>query len=375
MIPFNRPAVVGNEKGYIRIAMENRKLSAGGRFTERCEQWLEERFGCNKAFMASSCADSLEMAALMAGIQPGDEVIMPSFTFVSMANAFALRGAKIVFVDIRPDTMNINENLIEEAVTDRTRAIVPIHYAGISCEMDKIKEIAEKYQLLVIEDAAQAVMSTYYGQPLGTIGDMGTYSFHETKNFTSGEGGALLVNNYRFIERAEIVSEKGTNQKAFSLGQTNQYTWVELGSSFLPSELNCAFLFAQLEQADQITNNRLASWQRYDDKLAPLAELGLIEVPHVPEGCIHNGHLYYIKTKHNDERNSLIQYLRSKGIMAVSHYIPLHSSPAGIQFGRFHGEDRFTTRESERLIRLPLFYDIKKSSIDYIANQIRSFYT
>ncbi|HET7658630.1 MAG TPA: dTDP-4-amino-4,6-dideoxygalactose transaminase [Bacillales bacterium] len=374
MIPFNRPAVVGNEKGYIRVAMENRKLSGGGRFTEKCELWLEERFECEKAFMTSSCTDALEMAALLADIQPGDEVIMPSFTFVSTANAFALRGAQIVFVDIRPDTMNIDETLIEDAITDKTKAIVVVHYAGISCEMDSIKETAEKHQLLVIEDAAQAIMSTYHGQPLGTIGDLGTYSFHETKNFTSGEGGAIIVNNRRFIERAEIISEKGTNRKEFSLGQTDKYTWVDLGSSFLPSELNAAYLLAQLEQADKITKNRLDSWDRYDERLAPLAEKGLIDVPHVPEGCGQNGHLYYIKTKDLQERNALIKHLQNQEIMAVFHYVPLHSSPAGKQYGRFHGEDRYTTTESERLLRLPMFYGLKKNNIDTITNQIGSFY-
>lgn len=374
MIPFNKPAIVGNEKGYIRVAMENRKLASGGRFTKQCQQWLEERFGCNKALMTPSCSNSLEMTALLAEIQSGDEVIMPSFTFVSTANAFALRGAEIVFVDIRPDTMNINEDLIEEAVTDKTKAIVVTHYAGISCDMDKIKKTAKDNQLLLIEDAAQAVMSSYRGHPLGSIGDIGIYSFHETKNLTSGEGGALIVNNPRFIERAEIISEKGTNRKAFSQDKTDHYTWVDLGSSFLPSELNCAFLLAQLEQADKITKNRLTSWQRYDDKLSDLAERGFIDLPHVPVECSHNGHLYYIKTKNISERQSLIQHLRNKGVLAVFHYVPLHTSPAGKKFGRFHGEDRFTTSESERLIRLPLFYDLKKSHIDYIVNQIRNFY-
>ncbi|HEX7065745.1 MAG TPA: dTDP-4-amino-4,6-dideoxygalactose transaminase [Bacillales bacterium] len=374
MIPFNRPAVTGNEKGYIRVAIENRKLSGGGEFTKKCTCWLEEQLGCKQAFLTASCTDALEMSAILADIQPGDEVIMPSYTFVSTANAFALRGARIVFVDIRPDTMNIDETLIEPAVTDRTKAIVVVHYGGVACEMETIKKIAGKHGLLVIEDAAQAVMSTYHGQTLGTIGDLGTFSFHETKNYTSGEGGALLVNNEHFAERAEIVREKGTNRSQFFRGQVDKYTWVDIGSSFLPGELNAAYLYAQLENADDINNDRMNSWYDYAGRLGPLKEAGHIELPSVPEYCRHNAHMFYIKAGSLRERTALIDYLKRQGIMAVFHYVPLHSSPAGRQFGRFHGEDRFTTIESERLLRLPMYYGLAAADIEYITDQIRSFY-
>ncbi|HEU5139332.1 MAG TPA: dTDP-4-amino-4,6-dideoxygalactose transaminase [Bacillales bacterium] len=374
MIPFNRPAVTGNEKGYIRVAIENRKLSGGGEFTKNCARWLEDQFSCQKAFMTASCTDALEMSAILADIQPGDEVIMPSYTFVSTANAFALRGARIVFVDIRPDTMNIDEAYIESAVTERTKAIVAVHYAGVACEMDTITKIAEKYDLLVIEDAAQAVMSTYKGQALGTIGDLGTFSFHETKNYTAGEGGALLVNNERFIERAEIVREKGTNRSQFFRGQVDKYTWVDLGSSFLPGELNAAYLYAQLENANDINDDRINSWHDYAGRLSPLREAGHIDLPTVPENCRHNGHMFYIKTANLRERAALIDYLKRQGIMAVFHYVPLHSSPAGKQYGRFHGEDRFTTIESERLLRLPMYYGLSAADIEYITDKIGSFY-
>lgn len=374
MIPFNKPTVIGSEKGYVRVAIENRKLSGGGIFTEKCNNWLEERLGAQKTFLTPSCTDALEMSAILAGIEPGDEVIMPSYTFVSTANAFALRGATIVFVDIRPDTMNIDETLIEEAITDKTKAIVPVHYAGVACEMDTITSIAEKYGLLVIEDAAQGVMSSYRGRALGTIGEFGAFSFHETKNFTSGEGGALSINDNRFLESGEIAHEKGTNRSKFFRGQVDKYTWVNLGSSFLPSELNAAFLLAQLEQADKINNDRLKSWDHYAQRLEPLAETGKMEVPYVPEECQHNGHMFYLKTKDVEERTRLINHLKDCGVMAVFHYVPLHSSPAGKKFGRFHGEDRFTTKDSERLVRLPLYYGLKKPEIDYITEQIRSYY-
>ncbi|HET7577644.1 MAG TPA: dTDP-4-amino-4,6-dideoxygalactose transaminase [Bacillales bacterium] len=374
MIPFNKPARVGNEKGYIRIAMENRKLAGNGPFSEKCSRWLEEHFDCHKVWMTPSCTDALEISAILAGIGQGDEVIMPSYTFVSTANAFVLRGARIVFVDIRPDTMNIDETLIESAVTDETKAIVVVHYAGVSCEMNAINQIAEKYGLLVIEDAAQAMMGKYHGQALGTIGELGTYSFHETKNFTSGEGGALLLNEDRFTERAEIIREKGTNRSRFFRGQVDKYTWVDQGSSYLMSELNAAYLYAQLERAKAINRNRLKSWRYYARVLAPLAEQGKIELPYIPAGCRHNGHMFYIKTKDLEERSALIHYLKERGIMAVFHYVPLHSSPAGKQFGRFHGKDHFTTKESERLLRLPMYYGLKKSDIDLITEHIRSFY-
>lgn len=374
MIPFNKPTLVGNEKAYVHAAIENRKLSGGGTFTGKCNSWFEERFHVQKSFLTPSCTDGLEMSAILAGIEPGDEVIMPSYTFVSTANAFALRGATIVFVDIRPDTMNIDETLIEEAITAKTKAIVPVHYAGVACEMDTINAIAEKYGLLVIEDAAQGVMSRYRGKALGALGHLGVYSFHETKNYTSGEGGALCINDSRFIEPAEIIHEKGTNRSKFFRGQVDKYTWVSLGSSFLPSELNAAFLLAQLDEADKINENRLESWNHYAERLQPLAESGQIELPYVPEECEHNAHMFYIKTKDLAERTRLIKHLKDRGVMAVFHYVPLHSSPAGKQFGRFHGKDRYTTKESERLLRLPLYYGLKKAEIDYITEQIGSFY-
>jgi dTDP-4-amino-4,6-dideoxygalactose transaminase len=374
MIPFNRPAVTGAEERYIREAIENQKLAGGGEFTKKCCRLLEEQFGCRKAFLTTSCTDALEMSAILADIKPGDEVIMPSYTFVSTANAFVLRGAKIVFVDIRPDTMNIDETLIEPAITDKTKAIVAVHYAGVSCEMNVINSIAKKHNLLVIEDAAQGMMSTYEGHALGTIGNLGTYSFHETKNYTSGEGGALLVNDDRFVERAEVIREKGTNRSQFFRGQVDKYTWVDIGSSFLASELSAAYLYAQLERLEEINNDRLNSWNHYAERLKPLAGVGQIQLPYVPEQCRHNAHMFYIKAKNLEERTQLIEFLKERGIMAVFHYVPLHTSPAGKQFGCFHGEDCHTTKESERLVRLPMYFGIKESDIDVITEQIKSFY-
>ncbi|HET7616300.1 MAG TPA: dTDP-4-amino-4,6-dideoxygalactose transaminase, partial [Bacillales bacterium] len=346
MIPFNKPAVTGNERGYIRVAMENRRLSGDGEFTKNCNRWLEERFGCQRAFLTSSCTDALEISSILADIEPGDEVIMPSYTFVSTANAFALRGAEIVFVDIRRDTMNIDETLVEDAITDKTKAIVAVHYAGVSCEMDELRSVADAHGLLLIEDAAQGVMSTYKGRALGSIGDIGTYSFHETKNYTAGEGGALLVNDEAFVERAEIIREKGTNRSQFFRGQVDKYTWVDVGSSFLPGELNAAYLYAQLEKAGEINEDRLQSWEAYYERLSPLAEEGIIELPCVPGHCNHNGHMFYIKSDNIKERTDLIGYLMNRNVMSVFHYVPLHSSPAGKRYGRFYGEDRFTTMES-----------------------------
>ncbi|ABN74633.1 dTDP-4-amino-4,6-dideoxygalactose transaminase [Actinobacillus pleuropneumoniae] len=373
-IPFNKPPIVGTELGYMQQAMASGKLSGDGFYSRRCERWLENQFGTAKALLTPSCTAALEMAAILIDIQAGDEVIMPSYTFVSTANAFVLRGAKIVFVDIRPDTMNIDETKIEAAITPKTKAIVPVHYAGIACEMDTIMAIAEKYRLYVIEDAAQAVMSSYKGKALGTIGHFGCYSFHETKNYSAGgEGGALLINDDRFIARAEVIREKGTNRSQFFRGETDKYTWRDLGSSFLMSELQAAYLYAQLEVAQQIKQTRLAVWQHYFEVLRPFAEQGRLELPTCPPECEQNGHLFYLKWRNSDERNDFIERLKQHGILAVFHYVPLHSSPAGQRFGSFIGEDRFTTSESERLVRLPLFYNLQPQESDKIIRVILEF--
>ncbi|MBU3134094.1 dTDP-4-amino-4,6-dideoxygalactose transaminase [Clostridium gasigenes] len=375
MINFNVPPVVGKEEQYISEAIrKNRKLSGDGPFTNKCNTWFQTEFNTPKALITTSCTHALEMTAILCNIQPGDEVIAPSYTFVSTVNAFVLRGAKIVFVDIRPDTMNIDEKLIEAAVTEKTRVIVPVHYAGVSCDMDKIMEIARKYNLYVVEDAAQGVMSKYKGKALGTIGDFGCYSFHETKNYSMGEGGAILIQNNDFIERAEIIREKGTDRSKFFRGQVDKYSWVDIGSSFLPSELNAAYLYAQLEEANLINDDRLNSWNLYKEGLKTLAEQGLIELPYIPEECEHNAHMFYIKLKNLEERSNLINYLKNKEILSVFHYVPLHSAKAGIDFGRFNGEDIYTTRESERLLRLPLYYGLSKSNIEYIIETIINFF-
>lgn len=375
MILFNVPPVVGKEEEYIREAIiKNRKLCGDGPFTKKCNNWFEEKFSIEKALITTSCTHALEMSAILCDIKPGDEVIVPSFTFVSTANAFVLRGATIVFVDIRPDTMNIDENLIEDAITEKTKAIVPVHYAGVSCNMDKIMSIAKKYNLYVIEDAAQGVMATYKGQALGTIGDMGCYSFHETKNYSMGEGGAITIRNKEFIERAEIIREKGTNRSKFFRGQVDKYSWIDLGSSFLPSELNAAYLLAQLEEADKVNEDRLNSWNLYYKGLSELEARGVIELPHIPEECEHNAHMFYIKTADLDERTKLIDYLKSKEILSVFHYIPLHSAEAGLKFGRFHGEDIYTTKESERLMRLPLYYGLEEEQVNYIVETIKEYF-
>jgi dTDP-4-amino-4,6-dideoxygalactose transaminase len=373
MIRFNKPAIVGNEIKYIQDAIEKQRLAGNNEYTKKCQALLDD-FGCKKSLLTTSCTAALEMSAILLNINPGDEVIMPSFTFVSTANAFILQRAKIVFVDIRPDTMNMDENLIEDAITEKTKAIVPVHYAGVSCEMDKILEIAQKYNLFVVEDAAQGVMAKYRNKFLGTIGDIGCYSFHETKNYNCGEGGAILLNDEKWIERAEIIWEKGTNRTKFFRGEIDKYTWVDIGSSYLPSELNAAYLLAQLEQRNKIKKNRLKSWNLYYEKLKKIQNNGLIELPFIPDHCEQNGHLFYIKVKNLEERTNLLNFLRQKGIKAVFHYIPLHSSPAGERFSRFHGEDKFTTRESERLVRLPLFYDLQPNQIEYIADCIYKFY-
>ena len=374
MISFNVPPVVGNELKYIEQAIGNHKICGDGEFTKKCSAWMEEKTGTAKALLTTSCTHATEMAALLADIQPGDEVVMPSFTFVSTADAFVLRGAKVKFVDIRPDTMNIDETLIEDAITDKTKAIVPVHYAGVGCEMDTIMDIARKHHLLVIEDAAQGVMSSYKGKALGTIGDYGCYSFHETKNYSMGEGGALLIKDPDMIERAEIVREKGTNRSKFFRGQIDKYTWVDAGSSYLPSELNAAYLWAQLEQADMVHDNRLKSWNLYKELLTPIAEKEYITLPYIPEECTHNAHMFYIKTKNLEERSALISYLKENGVLAVFHYIPLHGAPAGQKYGEFIGEDKYTTRESERLVRLPMYYNLSEEDITYVAELISRFY-
>ncbi len=375
MIPFNAPPVVGTEIEYMQSAMASGKLCGDGGFTRRCQQWMEQTFGSKKVLLTPSCTASLEMAALLIDIQPGDEVIMPSYTFVSTANAFVLRGAKIVFVDIRPDTMNIDETLIEAAITERTRAIVPVHYAGVACEMDTIMALAAKYQLHVIEDAAQGVMSTYKGRALGTIGHIGCFSFHETKNYTAGgEGGATLINDAALVERAEIIREKGTNRSQFFRGQVDKYTWHDIGSSYLMADLQAAYLWAQLEAAQRINDQRLRLWQRYYDALQPIAARGRITLPSIPAHCQHNAHMFYIKLNDNDDRQRLINWLKEAEILAVFHYIPLHNAPAGKHFGRLHQQDRFTTAESERLLRLPLFYNLSDNNQNTVISSLLSFF-
>lgn len=374
MINFNVPPYTGKELEYVSQAVANHKICGDGEFTRKCNAWFEEKTGTAKCLLTTSCTHATEMAALLANIKEGDEVIMPSYTFVSTADAFVLRGATVVFVDIRPDTMNIDENLIEDAITERTKAIVPVHYAGVSCEMDKIMDIAKRHNLIVIEDAAQGVMSTYKGQPLGTIGDFGAYSFHETKNYSMGEGGALLIKHEKDIEDAEIIREKGTNRSKFFRGQIDKYTWVNYGSSYLPSDMNAAYLYAQLEIAEQINDARLAIWNRYYERLQPLKEAGKIELPIVPENCVHNAHMFYIKAKDLEERTAFINFLKEKGVMSVFHYVPLHSAPAGVKYGRFHGEDKYTTKESERLARLPLYYGLTMEQVDYICDTVIEFY-
>ncbi len=374
MINFNVPPCTGKELDYIKQAVKNHKICGDGEFTHKCNAWLEDRTESKKCLLTTSCTHALEMAALLADIKEGDEVIMPAFTFVSTADAFVLRGAKVVFVDIRPDTMNIDENLIEAAITEKTRAIVPVHYAGVSCEMDKIMDIASRHNLYVIEDAAQGILSTYKGKALGAIGDFGCLSFHETKNYSMGEGGALMIQHEKDIEDAEIIREKGTNRSKFYRGQIDKYTWVNYGSSYLPSDMNAAYLYAQLEMADEINDMRLECWNRYYENLKPLAASGKIELPVVPEGCVHNAHMFYIKAKDVEERTALISFLKENEIMSVFHYIPLHTAPAGLKFGRFHGEDKYTTKESERLSRLPMYYGLTVELVDQICDKVKEFY-
>ncbi|RUR56609.1 dTDP-4-amino-4,6-dideoxygalactose transaminase [Vreelandella populi] len=375
MINFNQPPYTSSEDLYVLQAMRSSKISGNGIFTQKCQLWFENNLPCKKALLTPSCTAALEMAALLINIQPEDEVIMPSYTFVSTANAFVLRGAKIVFVDIRPDTMNIDENLIEAAITSKTKAIVPVHYAGIACEMDVIMEIANRHKLYVIEDAAQGMRSYYKGKSLGTIGHFGTYSFHETKNYTSGgEGGLLIVNDDSFNERAEIIREKGTNRSKFFRGQVNKYSWMDIGSSYLPSELQTAYLWGQLENTEVIKQDRLTTWNAYFESIAPLASSRLVELPHIPKYCEHNAHMFFLKLKNLDERTSFIEHLKNLGVTSVFHYIPLHNSVAGKKFGRFHGKDMFTSQESERLVRLPLYYGLSNRDFQKIISSVESFF-
>ena len=374
MITFNVPPCADKAMEYIEECVRNQKICGDGAYTKKCNRWIEERTGTTKCLLTTSCTHATELAALLADIRPGDEVIMPAYTFVSTADAFVLRGAVPVFVDIRPDTMNIDEKLIEAAITDKTRAIVPVHYAGVACEMDTIMDIAARHGLLVIEDAAQGILATYKGKALGAIGDFGCYSFHETKNYSMGEGGALLIRDEKYVEDAEIIREKGTNRSKFYRGQIDKYTWVNYGSSYLPSDMNAAYLYAQLEQADEINQARLACWNRYYERLTPLKEAGKLELPVVPEGCVHNAHMFYVKVKDITERTEFISFLAENGVHSVFHYIPLHTAPAGQKFGRFHGEDRYTTAESERLARLPMYYGLSLEQVDYICDVIYKFF-
>ena len=374
MIPFNVPPCTGKELGYIKEAIDARKICGDGAFTKKCSAWLERRFNAHRVMLTTSGSTALDMASLLCGLQPGDEVILPSFTFSSSANSFAIYGAKLVFVDIRPDTMNIDETKIEAAITDRTKVILAMHYAGVACEMDAILDIAKRHGLLVVEDAAQGVMSSYKGRALGTIGDIGCWSFHETKNYSMGEGGAVVVNRPDLVERAEILREKGTNRARFFRGQVDKYTWVDIGDSFLPSELNAAYLWAQLELADEINNDRLASWNAYNEAFQALRARGLAELPTVPDGCVHNAHMYYLKCRDLAERTALIAYLKERDILAVFHYVPLHSAPAGLKYGRFSGEDVYTTAESDRLVRLPLYYGLTEADRAKVIAAVLSFY-
>ena len=375
MIHFNIPPFTGKEFDYMKEAVENHKICGDGPFTKKCDAWIEERFGTKKALLTTSGSTALDMAALLCGLQPGDEVILPSFTFSSTANSFVLAGAKLVFVDIRPDTMNIDENKIEAAITDKTRVICPVHYAGVACEMDKIMEIAKKYNLMVVEDAAQGVMSTYKGRALGTIGDFGCYSFHETKNYSAGEGGAILINNVDYIEKAEILREKGTNRAQFFRGQVAKYNWVDFGDSYLQSDLNAAYLWAQLEMADEINDNRLETWSSYYEAFKPLEEKGIIELPTIPTDCVHNAHMFYIKTKDLDTRQEFIKFMKDNEILCVFHYVPLHSAPAGLKFGRFNGIDEHTTSDSDRLVRLPMYYNMAKEDLEKVIEKTIEFFT
>ncbi len=374
MLSFNRSPYVGTEMGYIGEVIESRKICGDGMFTQKCNAWLERHFGAQKALLTTSGTTALDMALLLCDLKPGDEVILPSYTFSSTATAAVLAGARLVFVDIRPDTMNIDESKIEAAITEKTKVIIAVHYAGVACEMDTIMEIARRHDLKVVEDAAQGVMSTYKGQALGTIGDFGCYSFHETKNYSMGEGGALVIRDPSYNEKAEVLREKGTNRSKFFRGQVDKYTWVDFGDSYLPSELNAAYLWAQLERADEINDDRMDAWNAYDAAFRPLAEAGKIETPVIPEGCAHNAHMYYVKLQGLQERTAFIAYLRDHDVQSVFHYIPLHSAPAGVKYGRFHGLDQYTTKESERLTRLPLYYQISREDVAKVVRTVYAFF-
>ena len=374
MINFNIAPFTGKELEYVKQAIDNHKICGDGIFTKKCNAWLEERFHAQKVLLTTSGSAALDMAAMLCDLQPGDEVILPSYTFSSTANAFVLVGAKLVFVDIRPDTMNIDETKIEAAITEKTKVIVPVHYAGVSCEMDAIMDIAKRHHLKVVEDAAQGVMSTYKGRALGTIGDFGCYSFHESKNYSMGEGGALVINDAQYNEAAEVLWEKGTNRSKFFRGQVDKYTWVDFGDSYLPSDMNAAYLWAQLELADEINEDRLATWNKYYEVFKPLQEAGRIALPTVPDECVHNAHMFYIKCRDLEDRTIFISHMKNKDIECVFHYIPLHSAPAGIKFGRFHGKEQYTTPESERLVRLPIYYHIERQeAVTVIHETLRYF--
>ena len=375
MVDFNVPPCVGNEIEYVKQAIESHKICGDGQFTKKCHQWMEDRFNAQKVLLTTSGTTALDMAMLLCDLQPGDEVILPSYTFSSTATSAVLAGAKLVFVDVRPDTMNIDENKIEDAITDRTKVIIAMHYAGVACEMDTIMDIAKRHNLIVVEDAAQGVMSKYKGKHLGTIGTFGCYSFHETKNYSMGEGGALVINNSEYNERAEILREKGTNRAKFFRGQVDKYTWVDFGDSYLPSELNAAYLWAQLLNADEINGNRIATWNRYYQELQAMAMEGKFEIPTVPKECEHNAHMFYLKCKDLKERSEFIKFMKEKELYCVFHYIPLHSAPAGEKFGRFDGEDEFTTKESERLVRLPMYYGLRKDQVDLVVEGIKEFFS
>ena len=374
MIDFNIPPFTGKELEYMQQAIKNKKICGDGEFTKKCSRWMEEKFQANHVLLTTSCTHALEMAAVLTRVKPGDEVILPSYTFVSTADAFVQRGAILVFVDIRPETMNLDERLIEDAITEKTKVIVPVHYAGVGCAMDEIMEIAARHHLMVVEDAAQGVYAYYKGRALGTIGDFGCYSFHETKNYSMGEGGALVFQNNDYLERAEIVREKGTDRSKFFRGQVDKYRWMDYGSSYLPSDLNAASLWAQLEMAEKIREDRLESWNYYHEELRSLADAGYIEQPFIPDYAEHNAHMYYIKTKDLETRGRLIDFLAKREIHTVFHYVPLHSAPAGQKFGRFHGEDRYTTKESERLLRLPMYYQLKEEDQEQVVKAVKEFY-
>lgn len=365
---------MGRETEYMMEAINGHKICGDGSFTRKCNEWIMEKTGTSQALLTTSCTQALELSAILADIRPGDEVILPSYTFVSTANAFVLRGAGLVFVDIRPDTKNIDEKLIEDAITDRTKAIVPVHYAGVGCEMDTIMDIAGAHNLIVIEDAAQGVMATYKGRALGSIGDFGCYSFHETKNYSMGEGGAILIKDSAKAEEAEIIREKGTDRSRFLRGQVDKYSWVSMGSSFLPSDMNAAYLYAQLERSDEVNRDRLGSWNSYYEQLKPLEERGLVELPYVPPECEHNAHMFYLVTDSIEQRTELIRYLGDNGIAAVFHYVPLHSSKAGMKYGRFHGSDKVTNRVADCLVRLPMYYGIGQDNVDHICGKVKEFY-